>query len=236
MQDGWPLVLENANLAREKFHDALFILGGEHGTARPDMSLKNSPFDIVVYGEGEQTLLNIVKAFDLEDSWRGLTGIYHKLGDRVVKNPMTKRELDIDSLPYPDWDSWSIRDYIDHNQVTGINLGRTIPFLASRGCPYNCKFCSNESMWTKRYIMREAKGIVDEMQFLKEKYDLDGFSFMDLTFIVNRNKTKEFARELLKRNLNIVRHERTLYKVCVTAQKMRAGPSEPACRSRLQTT
>lgn len=58
-------------------------------------------------------------------------------------------------------------------------------------------------MWTRRYIMRDGKSLVDEMEYLKKRYRLEGFSFMDSTFIVNRRKTLEFAQELIKRDLKI---------------------------------
>ena len=88
-------------------------------------------------------------------------------------------------------------------QVTGINLGRQMPILGSRGCPYDCKFCSNVGMWTRRYIMRDPNALVDEMQHMKEKFDVSGFTFMDLTFVVNRKKTLAFANELIARGLGI---------------------------------
>jgi radical SAM superfamily enzyme YgiQ (UPF0313 family) len=200
----WPLVSEMAEEARKKFPEAVFVLGGEHGTALPELVLNHSVFDIIVYGEGEETFLELVRNIKLGQDWKHIDGIYFKdIKGQLVKNNPRMRITDVDRFPYPDWDSWCIEKYIQQGQVTGINLGRSIPFLASRGCPYDCKFCSNDQMWTKRYIMRGGKDIVDEMEYFKKKYNLDGFTFMDLTFVVNRKKTKEFARELIDRGLNI---------------------------------
>lgn len=78
-----------------------------------------------------------------------------------------------------------------------------MPILGSRGCPYECTFCSNADMWTQRYLMRSAAGLVDEMAYMKAKYHVTGFTFMDSTFVINRKKTLDFARELALRNLSV---------------------------------
>lgn len=199
----WPLVYDLANAIRKKFPDALFVLGGEHGTALPEQVLKSSTFDVIVMGEGEETFLEIVRCVQRNQDWKGIDGIAYYESGELRRTTARKRVTDIDSFPYPDWDRWSIREYIAMGQVTGINLGRQMPILGSRGCPYDCKFCSNVGMWTRRYIMRDPKGLVDEMQYLKEKYDVSGFTFMDLTFVVNRKKTLAFANELIERRLRI---------------------------------
>ena len=200
----WPLVLKLAELTRQRFPSALLVLGGEHCTALPKESLMESDFDLVVMGEGEETFLELVRKVENNEEWRSITGIaFINTDNKYILNPSRKRITAVDEFSVPDWDSWHINEYIKNNQVTGINLGRTIPILGSRGCPYNCKFCSNEEMWTTRYIMRDPVKLVDEMEYLKNKYNVTGFAFMDLTFIVNRRKIKEFARELINRDLGI---------------------------------
>ncbi len=201
----WPLVLEIAHQLRARFPDALLVIGGEHATADAQRALREGPFDVVVNGEGEETFLELARLHLAQEDWRGIRGIaYFDAAGAFRINEARKRITAIDDFPWPDWDSWCIEAYIEQQQVTGIHLGRSIPFLGSRGCPYDCKFCSNDGMWTRRYLVRSAKDTVDEMAHMKAKYRLDGFTFMDLTFIVNRGKTKEFAQELINRNLGIV--------------------------------
>ena len=199
----WPLVTEMAKAARAAFPDALLVAGGEHPTADPALVFASAPFDVVVMGEGEETLLELVECVKGHRDWHGVHGVAYIADGALTKAPERKRITEINNFPYPDWDSWCIRAYIEHGQVTGINLGRMMPILGSRGCPYACKFCSNENMWTRRYIMRDPKSLVDEMQFMKLKYNVSGFTFMDSTFIVNRNKTIAFANELVERNLGV---------------------------------
>lgn len=201
----WPLVNTMAEEIRKYFPNALFITGGEHPTALPEPILKSGTFDCVVYGEGEETFHELVVKANAGLDWKECTGIqYLNASGNVVKNAPRKRVSDIDAFPLPDWDSWPIEQYIQHNQVTGINLGRSMPILGSRGCPYACTFCSNEDMWTRRYIMRKPDLIVNEMEYLKSKYKVNGFTFMDSTFIVNRRKVMDFATELAARKLDVV--------------------------------
>ena len=200
----WPLVLEMAGPIRKKFPNALILAGGEHPTAMVEQCLESDFFDLVVRGEGEETLLELIQKYFAGEDWKSLTGIGYKKEDGTIVQTIPRLRINkIDDFPMPDWDSWSIENYIDSNQVTGVNQGRSIPILGSRGCPYACTFCSNPGMWTRRYIFRDAKNLVDEMEYFKEKYNLSGFAFMDLTFIVNRKKTMSFANELIERKLNV---------------------------------
>ncbi len=200
----WPLVLDLAIKARSRFPHAILVVGGEHATALPEGAFSNGLFDVVVYGEGEETLYELITKIHSDLDWHNIDGIiYLNNNGELITNCSRKRILAIDNFPYPDWDNWSITDYIEHNQVTGIKLGRSIPILGSRGCPYACTFCSNEGMWGRRYIMRSGKSIVDEMEYLINKYNVNGFTFMDLTFIINRSKVLSFANELINRKLNI---------------------------------
>lgn len=198
----WPLVLDMARPLRRRFSQALFVAGGEHPTAMPNQVLRD--FDVVVRGEGEETFLELVQKLNSGQSWKEIEGIsYKNVKGEIVHNNARQRIRSIDSFPYPDWDSWFIENYIQENQVSGINLGRSMPFLGSRGCPYECTFCSNPEMWTQRYLMRDPKQLVDEMVFMKEKYQVNGFTFMDSTFVIHREKTLAFANELITRKLNV---------------------------------
>ena len=200
----WPLVYKLAQEVRRAFPGVLLVLGGEHGTAVPEHALTASPFDVVVLGEGEETFLELVQKVDRDEDWRGIEGIaWVDEAGTFQRNQARRRVTDVDEFPYPDWGAWCIEEYISRNQVTGVNLGRAMPILGSRGCPFDCKFCSNLGMWTLRYLMRDPVKLVDEMEFMKKQYDVSGFTFMDLTFVVDRKKTLAFANELISRHLNI---------------------------------
>ncbi|MBI4698275.1 MAG: cobalamin B12-binding domain-containing protein [Nitrospirae bacterium] len=200
----WPLVEEIASAARKKLPGAVIAAGGEHPSAMPEHVLKNRIIDVAVRGEGEETFLELIRKIENSQSWDAIDGIafLNREGQLVINKPR-ERIKDINNIPCPDWDSWCIEKYIEHQQVSGINLGRSMPILGSRGCPYACTFCSSERMWTRRYIMRDGKAIVDEMEQMKNKYNVTGFSFFDSTFIINRSKMLGFCKELINRKLDV---------------------------------
>lgn len=199
----YPLVKEMLVAVRQKFPEMLIVIGGESPTAMPYQALQDG-FNIVVMGEGEETFLELIESVKKQKPWKLINGIaYLDNEQQFVKNPPRRRMTAIDDLPYPDWDAWCLESYIEHQQISGLNLGRTMPILGSRGCPYACTFCSNEGMWTRRYIMRDPESLIDEIAFFKEKYNISSFVFFDSTFIINRKKTLAFAQSLKRRALNI---------------------------------
>jgi radical SAM superfamily enzyme YgiQ (UPF0313 family) len=219
----WPVVRELAKAIRSRFSDSLIVVGGEHATALPELVLKSSPIDVCVLGEGEETFLKVIEAYRNRNSRKkengllqmvdepksvnifdNISGIACLVGDEYRNYELSSRTRNIDDFPWPDWESFPIEKYISARQVTGIHLGRAIPILGTRGCPYKCTFCSSPNMWTTIWIHREPSKLVDEMEYFRKKYDLKGFTFMDLTFVINKKTVKSFARELIQRNLDIV--------------------------------
>jgi radical SAM superfamily enzyme YgiQ (UPF0313 family) len=204
----WPITRDLARRVRERFPRALLVLGGEHGTAVPENVLRTSPFDMVALGEGTDTVLDIVAAYRADPAsrarWSEVKGIAYLDADgRFRDNGLSPRRRDVDAIALPDWDSVPIREYIDRHQINGANIGRSIPLLATWGCPYQCTFCSNPGMWTQAWIPRSPKLVVDEMELYKSKYGVTNFDFQDLTAMINRRWILEFSRELVARKLNI---------------------------------
>ena len=78
-----------------------------------------------------------------------------------------------------------------------------MPILGTRGCPFQCTFCSNPGMWTQRWIARDPVALADEMELYVRKYRVTNFDFQDLTAIVKRQWIVDFCRELIARDLKI---------------------------------
>ena len=199
----WPLTHRMATAIRETFPRALLVLGGEHGTAVPEHVLATSVFDVVVLGEGEETFVELLRARAEGRSLGQVKGIAYREAGGVVTTGLSPRRRDVDGIPLPDWDSFPIREYIDRHQTNGINLGRSMPILGTRGCPFQCTFCSNPAMWTQRWIARDPGRLADEMELYVRKYAVTNFDFQDLTAIVKRQWIVDFCRELIGRGLSI---------------------------------
>jgi hypothetical protein len=204
----WPITREIAIRVRERFPTQLIVLGGEHATAVPEITLRSSPIDMICLGDGFDTVLAIIDGYrrnpGSRDHWSGIKGIAYLAEDgAMVSTGLSARKRNVDAIPLPDWDAIPIREYIDRHQTNGANIGRSMPLIATWGCPYDCTFCSNAAMWTKRWIPRSPKLVVDEMALYKEKFGVTNFDFQDLTAMIKRRWVLEFTSELASRNLGV---------------------------------
>lgn len=201
----WPITKPIIDAMRDAFPDALFVLGGEHITAAPDFTLDNcDAIDVGVIGEGEATMLHLVEAYATGRDFSEVPGIVFRGPDgRPVHNAPRPRIRDVDSIPEPDWTLWPVENYIDRELTHGVNLGRCMPILASRGCPYQCTFCSSPQMWTTLWRARDPRELIDEMKRYIDRYQVTNFDFYDLTAIVKKDWIVEFCHLLEEEKLDI---------------------------------
>ena len=199
----WPFCRDLARSIRRRFPKALIVAGGEHITAVPGRSLEESAIDIGVLGEGEETTLAVVRALRTEGfDPAAIQGIAFKDRDgRAVVNARRARTRDIDDIPWPAWDLLPIENYLERGMGFGVNRGRSMPLMASRGCPYQCTFCSNPLMWTTRWIARDPDLLLDEMRHYQEAYGAENFDFYDLTAIVKKAWIVDFCNKIEQRGM-----------------------------------
>lgn len=200
----WPFCRDLIGDIRRRFPQVLLIGGGEHVTAVPVQSLEDSGLDVVVMGEGEETALALIDAYAADGKVPAdLQGIAYKGPDGgAVINPRRARKRDIDNIPWPAWDLVPIGNYMDRGLGFGVNRGRSMPLMASRGCPYQCTFCSNPAMWTTRWIARDADLLLDEMQHYQDAYGVENFDFYDLTAIVKKSWIVNFCTRIAERGMS----------------------------------
>jgi anaerobic magnesium-protoporphyrin IX monomethyl ester cyclase len=183
---------------RARFPDALIVAGGEHITACTDYVLEDcQAIDLCVRGEGEETLLEIVETATAGNNPGGLEGVACLEDGAIRCNPPRARIRDIDSIPEPDWGDLPLGAYMDGGYGHGVNLGRSMPLMATRGCPFQCTFCSSPGMWTTRWQARSPQLVFDEMVRYIKKYDVDNFDLYDLTAIVKKDWIMEFTDLIL---------------------------------------
>jgi radical SAM superfamily enzyme YgiQ (UPF0313 family) len=200
----WPISLELLQRVRARFPKATIIAGGEHITAVSEYCLRNSPIDIAVRGEGENPLIELLETLDRGGPREAVPSIafLNEKGKYILTSGVV-REKHVDKIPWPDWDSIPIEGYITNGQLNGVNRGRSMPILGTRGCPFKCTFCSNPLMYTQRWIPRNSVDLVDEMQTYVNKYRVRNFDFQDLTAFVKKEWIVGLTREILRRNLKI---------------------------------
>jgi radical SAM superfamily enzyme YgiQ (UPF0313 family) len=201
----WPIVDELVRAIRRALPRAFIVLGGEHVTACPEQTLEGCPAaDAGVLGEGEETIVDLVDALAAGRDLAEVHGIIHRgPGGRPVRTPRRARIRAIDDIPPPDWSLFPVEAYIDNALTHGANLGRSMPILASRGCPYRCTFCSSPLMWTTRWDARSPEAVVAEMKDYMRRYRVTNFDFYDLTAIVDKRWIVDFCRRIVAERLDI---------------------------------
>jgi len=199
----WPTCRDLIHRIRVRFPHALLVGGGEHITALPELSLEESELDVCVLGEGEEVLVNLVRSTALgDDGLAGILGICYKTSEGIIlRNGSYGRIRNLDEIPLPAWDIIPIEEYLDRGMGFGVHRGRSMPVLASRGCPFQCTFCSSPKMWTTRWIPRNPDLLLDELEYYQERYQITNFDFYDLTAIVKKSWILEFCHKIAQRNL-----------------------------------
>ncbi len=166
------------------------LMGGPHVTFLPDEALEHA--DVVVRGEGERTLAAFVDAWEREEDYSSLPGLSLTVGGRAVHNPARPPEADLDGIPAPDL------------SLLKRDPGRRafeppVPVLTSRGCPFDCSFCSVTAMFGKGYRFRSTGNIMAELR----EYARAGRTvfFYDDNFAANRARAKDLLRAIIAERL-----------------------------------
>lgn len=187
---------------RKKCPNALIVAGGEHITACTEYVLKDcNAIDICVRGEGEETFIEIVKVAINKGNLSQIAGISYKTNGIIQNNADRPRIRNIDDIPEPNWDDLPLEAYMGGGHSHGVDIGRSMPLLATRGCPFQCTFCSSPQMWTTRWEARSPKLVFDEMVKYIEKYNAENFDLYDLTAIVKKSWIVEFCDIIIESGL-----------------------------------
>jgi anaerobic magnesium-protoporphyrin IX monomethyl ester cyclase len=200
--------------------DVVGLIGGVHSTFLPQQVLTQCPaLDIVVRGEGEETLLEIAKSLN-EFSWEGLGGRsqgssrQHLFSELVSKisgiayrdpNDFTVRLTpprpvikDLDTLPFPARHLVTFDKYTIQGSKTSIGS-----IITSRGCPFACSYCASSRVLGLGFRCRSSTNVADEVTLLHEKYGHSDVEFIDDIFTLDRKRARDFASEMRKRRLDV---------------------------------
>lgn len=203
--NNWLLYRQLIEIVGNTFPNALIMAGGEHITAIPELCFKQTKqLDIAVLGEGEETVTKIVEVLEANGDLETVDGIVYRTPTGEIKTtPRRNRIREISKIPKPLWSVFPLDNYEKYKLAWGVDRGKSIPIMATRGCPYQCTFCSSPQMWTTRYMMREPKEVLEEISYLYHTYDIRNFDFYDLTAIIKRNWILDFCKVLVESGLKI---------------------------------
>lgn len=193
--------LETAQVVKETLPDSIVVMGGYHPTFNFIETLEDENVDIIIRGEGEYIMLNLVQALENQSSLHDVKGIVFedKNSKEIVVNPEAPLIQDLDELPFPALNLLPMKKY----RLLDMDTHMTT-MITTRGCPMQCSFCSSAAMHGKKIRERSVENIVDEIEYLKTNYDIDTIAFMDDTFTLKKRKVMAICDEILKRNIEIM--------------------------------
>lgn len=171
----------------------LIVWGNAHASLLPEQVLKEPAIDFVVIGEGEETLVELMKNLGREDYYKNITGLGFKEKDgKIVINP--RRNFgDLDEYLI-DWSLINIKDYIV--PYFSGKYKRTLMVVTSRGCPFNCQFCYNQIFNNRRWRAHSAEKLIANLKPVIAKHNIDAIRFLDDNFFVNKERAFTIARGL----------------------------------------
>lgn len=179
----------------------LVILGGPHLTAAPEEAIKEDCFDYGVIGEGEVTLVELLKGLEGRKEKEEIRGIIFKKNGKIVKTPARPFIKNLDSLPFP---ARHLMPPLSSYHPTPASYKR-LPvgsMITSRGCPFQCTFC-DRAVFGNTYRFRSPKNVVDEIEVLIKDFKAREIRFWDDTFNFYPKRVIEICKEILKRKIEI---------------------------------
>lgn len=180
----WTLQFNQARhvleMARRIAPKAMTVIGGVHVSMKPEDGLEVA--DRVIVSEGEQSFLSCV-----EDS----------SSERMVR---PKSFIDLDSMPFPAWDLFPMEKY---DYPLHVQKMPRIPIMGSRGCPYNCSFCSSPSIWQRKVRYRSGESVAEEMFEANRRFGFKGVHFWDDSIMLNERYVTGLCDAIGARNLDM---------------------------------
>lgn len=186
--------LQSAEMAKKICPHATVVMGGYHPTFNHQEILEKEYVDVVVMGEGEYTILELVETLSQGGDLRKVEGIAYE----DVVTPARPLISDLDEMPFP------ARHLLpmDHYKILNMKL-HTATMVSGRGCPMQCSFCASAALHGRQLRMRSAANVVDEMEHLIKDHNAGMIAFMDDTFTLKPSRVAEICDEIIKRDLNV---------------------------------
>jgi anaerobic magnesium-protoporphyrin IX monomethyl ester cyclase len=216
-----PLIKEAWQAADEaRQAGAVTVLGGPHPTLAPEESLLQPQVDLVVRGEAEETIVELLAALERDSgrldadgrrlfrrcAWEGVAGLsFRDEEGRIVHNPPRPLRRDLDNLPWPAYHLFAIERYTNLQPLTdGLQKGaRAYTLLTSRGCPYQCIYCS-KPITGNTWRPRDPRKVVEEWGYLVRQMRATEIGVTDDVWNLDLERAKEICRLLIKEGLNTV--------------------------------
>jgi len=180
----------------------LTVFGGPQPTIDSFGTIEKEGVDCVVRGEGERVFVELLSTFAKTGDASRVPGVLFKRQDgNIAQGPAPEYMKDLDEIPRPGRHLICLEKY---ERVGGGLVLYPVDIVAtSRGCSFKCAFCSSAEYWNRKYRMRSAKEVVDEIEFMIRNYGTQGIYFREDNFTLSRKHVLAICAELNQRGLDI---------------------------------
>ena len=195
-----PSAIRIAKSIKEKYQLPI-VWGGWHATLFPEQMAASNIVDKVVVDEGDELIIEIADSYKDNEYNKEINN-----GEKILRN---RNKLNMELLPVPDYRLVSNIEHYINLPLTDKFVEyedraiRWLPYEASRGCPSKCSFCINVVTGNRMYRRKSARKVVDEIESIVEKFDINHLKIIDDNFFVNVEWVKEIAKGIIDRNLGI---------------------------------
>ena len=189
--------LEVARAIKKTLPQALIVFGGPHVTITDEKIIMQQPeVDVVVKGEGEQTIVDLARYMSGVTSLNEVAGITFRKNGQVVHTQSRPCIENLDELSHPAYHYFPLSKY----RIFG-KLG--LPMITSRGCPSQCTFCLIPQIAGNYFRARTPANVVNELEWLRDEYKPDFITFNDEIFTYNKKRVLEICSEIRQRKIRL---------------------------------
>jgi len=191
-----------SNEVKKENPNVTVVFGNYYATFNPERVLRKYPsVDIIVRGEGERTVIDLVDCFESKKRLKDVLGISFRNGSEVASTADRPPIKDLDSIPFP---NRALIDEDYHSVIAGANVAsrKFTSLVSSRGCVYRCRFCCCTQFSRNRWRPRSVKNTLEELSFLASE-GYEQFIFVDDNFTANPKNVIKLCREMRKEKLDM---------------------------------
>lgn len=193
--------LRIAKRIKEEFGVTLVVCGTHTSALYEEIMRENGFIDFIMYGEYDYTALDMVKTLERKGDMGKVDGIAYRKKGKVVVNKRRELIKNLDELPYPEREGLPMKNYNE----PFCKYMPNVQMVTSRGCPYNCIYCVEPSVYYGRSNFRSfsPERIVEEIEFVIKKYRPKEIYFDDSSFTTDQERVKRICELMIKRGVRI---------------------------------